>query len=240
MARIVKEKEYAEKRSEILDVAQRMVYTKGYEQMTIQDILDGLQISKGAFYHYFDSKQAVLEALIERMTQEGVELITPVVKDPELPALEKFARFFNVAAKWKADQKPFMMAIMRVWYADDNALVRQKVSAMGVERVAPLLSEIIRQGIAEKVFMPTFPDLVASVAMVLLLGMGDAVGMQLLSDEPADGMLERIVNIKNVYTDAVERLLGTSAGTLNLADIEILRLWIEEPSEVSESSVIQP
>ena len=71
MARIVKEQAYAVKRNEILDVAQRLVYTKGYEQMTIQDILDGLPISKGAFYHYFDSKQALLEALIERMLKEA-------------------------------------------------------------------------------------------------------------------------------------------------------------------------
>ena len=40
MARIVKEAEYAGKRNEILDAAQRLIYTKGYEQMTVQDILD--------------------------------------------------------------------------------------------------------------------------------------------------------------------------------------------------------
>src|SRR5262245_58568880 len=55
MARVVKE--HAVRRGEILDVAQRLVYTSGYEQMTIQDMLDELQISKGAFYHYFSSKQ---------------------------------------------------------------------------------------------------------------------------------------------------------------------------------------
>ena len=38
MARTVKEEDYAVKRKEILDVAQRLVYTKGYEQMSIQDI----------------------------------------------------------------------------------------------------------------------------------------------------------------------------------------------------------
>ena len=65
MARIVKEP--AVRRNEILDAAQRLVYRKGYEQMTIQDILDDLHLSKGAFYHYFDSKQSLLEALIERM-----------------------------------------------------------------------------------------------------------------------------------------------------------------------------
>jgi hypothetical protein len=40
-----------------VETSQGLVYTKGYEQMTIQDILDDLQISKGAFYHYFGSKK---------------------------------------------------------------------------------------------------------------------------------------------------------------------------------------
>src|SRR5215831_16667548 len=71
MARIVKEP--AVRRNEILDVAQRLVYTKGYEQMTIQDIVDDLQLSKGAFYHYFDSKQALLEALVQRLLDQMVE-----------------------------------------------------------------------------------------------------------------------------------------------------------------------
>src|SRR6266481_3196300 len=84
MARIVKEEAYAVKRNEILDVAQRLVYTKGYEQMTIQDILDELQISKGAFYHYFDSKQALLEAVIERIGEEAEPLVLSIVDDPEL------------------------------------------------------------------------------------------------------------------------------------------------------------
>ncbi|MEO8612545.1 MAG: helix-turn-helix domain-containing protein, partial [Chloroflexota bacterium] len=62
MVRVVKEQDYAEKRNEILDTAQRLVFSKGYERLTIQDILQALNISKGALYHYFDSKQAVLEA----------------------------------------------------------------------------------------------------------------------------------------------------------------------------------
>ena len=39
MARIVNEEEYSLRRNEILDSAQQFVYAKGYEQMTIQDIL---------------------------------------------------------------------------------------------------------------------------------------------------------------------------------------------------------
>ena len=71
MPRVVKEDDYAARRNEILAVARKLVYTKGYEEMSIQDILDEMKISKGAFYHYFDSKPALLEALIDRMGDEA-------------------------------------------------------------------------------------------------------------------------------------------------------------------------
>ena len=72
MARILKEEEYNAKRNKILDFAQGLVYSRGYAHMTIQDILDGLKISRGALYHYFDSKDALLEALVDRMGKTAV------------------------------------------------------------------------------------------------------------------------------------------------------------------------
>jgi len=89
MARTVKEQEYAEKRNEILAAGQRLIYTKGYERMTIQDILADLRISSGAFYHYFDSKPAVLKAFIERIKEEAEKPLLPIIHDPHLPAIEK-------------------------------------------------------------------------------------------------------------------------------------------------------
>src|SRR5215218_8567229 len=123
MARSVNETEYAARRNAILDVALRLVYTKGYDQMAIQDILDELQISKGAFYHYFDSKPALLEALTERLGQEALQLLNPIVQDPHLPAIEKLQRFFDTAVRWKTARKTFMIELVRVWYTDHNAIV---------------------------------------------------------------------------------------------------------------------
>src|SRR5919204_3346182 len=102
MARILKKEEHTAKRNEILDVALRLVYSKGYDKMTIQDILDELRISKGAFYHYFDSKADVLEALVERMVVEQVEpLLFSIVQDPHLTALEKLQGYFDTSVRWK-------------------------------------------------------------------------------------------------------------------------------------------
>jgi AcrR family transcriptional regulator len=234
MARIVNEAEYAARRNAILDVAQRLVYTKGYDQMAIQDILDELQISKGAFYHYFDSKPALLEALIERMQQEALGLLTPIVQDPQLSALEKLQRFFDTAVQWKTARKGFLLELLRVWYADHNAIVRQKMMAMMSKRTIPLLIEIFDQGIREGVFKISFPDQLGAIYVSLMQGIGDGFAELLLTDEPQGDELQRAERLVAAYTDTLERVLGAPAGSLHLIDTESLKEWFVSASGYAE------
>lgn len=240
MARIVKEEEYAARRNEILDVAQRLVYTKGYEQMTIQDILDDLHISKGAFYHYFDSKGAVLEALVERMVVvEVIPLLMPIMQDPHLTALEKLNRYFDTAVRWKTAKKTFMLELLRVWLADENAIVRQKLFTMSVKRVTPLLTEIIRQGIQEGVFTTSYPDQVCHVINYILQGLGDTIIELLLSSETnrdAARIESGVTAYSAALTDALERVLGAPRGSLNLIDPETMKEWFVSPNDTMSVS----
>ena len=231
MARIVKEEEYAEKRKAILDVAQRLIYSKGYEQMTIQDMLDDLQISKGAFYHYFDSKQAVLEAVVERMGEEGLQLLVPIVHDPALPALDKFQRYIAVANQWKVGRKAFFLALLRVWLTDDNAIVRQKLRATGIGKLAPLLTTIIRQGIQEGVITATYPDQMGEVLAALTQDAGEAIGALILSFDAERDDMQHVERTVAVYTEAFERVLGVAAGSLSLIDDQTLQEWLIAPIE---------
>ena len=225
MPRVVKEHEYAAKRGEILDTAQRLVAVKGYEQMTIQDILDDLRISKGAFYHYFASKPDVLEAIIERMLGEAEQLLDAIVHDPDLPVLEKFGRFFAVAARWKSARKSLIVDLVHVWYNDDNAIVRQKLRSYRGRRIAPMITTMIHQGIREGVFSTPYPDDVGEVFMDLLEDFGDRFGELLLSGQPEPDSA-RIERAAAVYTDALERILGAPPGSLQLVDSETIQEWV--------------
>ena len=240
MTRVVKE--YTVRRNEILDAAQQLIYTKGYEQMTVQDILDALQISKGAFYHYFDSKQALLEAMVERIGVEAVELLLPIVHDPRLPALEKLQRYLATANRWKIGQKAFFLALLRVWFTDDNAIVRQKLRAIGIREIAPLLAEIIRQGVQEGVMKVSFPDQLGEVIATLAQDAGEAVGALILSFDAERDDIQRVERTVAVYTDAFERLLGVPAGSLTLVDDQTLKEWLISVKENTEASsaIVQP
>jgi AcrR family transcriptional regulator len=226
MPRIVKEEAYLARRNEILDVAQRLIYTTGYEQMSIQDILGELHISKGAFYHYFASKQAMLEALIERMQVDAEALIHPIFQDETLSAIEKLQRFFTTSARWKTEHKGFVLALMRAWYKDENAIVRQKVVAFGMQRTIPLLAGVIQQGIGEGGFTTAYADVVGEVVMCLTMGLGDALSTLLLNYEPerSDVCIERTVA---GYSDALERVLGAPAGSLLLVDAKAMQVWVD-------------
>src|SRR3979490_513650 len=152
MARTVNATLHTVRRDAFLDVAQRLVQTKGYEAMSIQDVLDELDASKGAFYHYFDSKQALLEAVVERFADGAMATVVPILGDPDLPALRKLEGVFAGIARWKAESKELVLAIMEVWNSDSNALVRDKLRRMTVRRLVPLLSAVVEQGTQEGVF----------------------------------------------------------------------------------------
>src|SRR4029077_14184009 len=105
MARTLNPTLHTVRRDAFLDVAQRFVQTKGFDAMSIQDVLDELDASKGAFYHYFDSKQALLEAVVDRFADAAMATIDPILNDADLPAARKLERIFSGIASFKAQQK---------------------------------------------------------------------------------------------------------------------------------------
>ncbi|HEX6123636.1 MAG TPA: TetR/AcrR family transcriptional regulator [Ktedonobacterales bacterium] len=230
MARLTKEEVYATRRNAILDAAQRLIYAKGYEQMTIQDLLDELGISKGAFYHYFDAKPELLEALVERMREQTEALILPIARDPQLPALEKLRRLFPTLARWKSARKEFLLGLLPVLYADENAIFRQKTLTLAHSMLGPPLTEIIRQGVAEDVLTTAYPDQIGSVVVSLLWGMGETVAEVILAgglqhDGLAPATRPTLERMFAAYTEALERILGAPPGSFPLMEPGTLDEW---------------
>jgi len=239
MARILKKDEHTAKRNEILDASLRLIYSKGYEKMTIQDILDQLKISKGAFYHYFNSKADVLEAVVEHMVVEQVEpLLLSAVHDPRLTALEKLQRYFDTAVRWKTSEKALMLELLRVWYSDENVLARQKMMALMVKYVTPLFMEIIHQGVQDGDFTMPYPEYASQVIINLVQPLGDTFARMILSDEMKNSnSLQEAQTLILAYNDALERILGAPNGSIHLMDAGALKEWFPPKDTLQEASM---
>lgn len=237
MARTVNQEEYLAKRNEILDIAQQLVQRKGYEEMSIQDILDALHISKGAFYHYFPSKPALLEALVERICEGVEQILCRVLALEGQSTLEKLNYFFAVIAQWKTREKELHLSLIRVHYTDENALMREKMRVAMTRQLGKRMDALLAQGVATGEFSPAYPDRVGELFMLLIQDMNDTVARQLLDSETENGSLKAIMKTYGAFGDVMERILGLAPGSLVIADEAMLNEWMTAGKVLGASSV---
>jgi AcrR family transcriptional regulator len=222
VARTVNVAEHAARRDEILDAAQRLIMSTGYERLTVQDILDDLQISKGAFYHYFDSKPTVMAALTGRLVSDSERALAPIVEDPRMGALEKLQAFFGEIIRWKSERQNLLVAMLPVWYASDNVAFRLLVDRESAQRLAPLLSAIVGQGVDEGQFATAYPEQAGAIIFAIAQALQDAMAQRLLAAPNVRDM----VNTHGAHMEAIERYLGVPDGTLNRVDAREVKRWI--------------
>lgn len=234
MARTVDEEAHALRRDEFLDAAQRLLESKGYERMSIQDVLTDVGASKGAFYHYFDSKQSLVAAVMERLADAVAARLAPVARGPD-GALDKLGHFFAALGRWKAGRRELLVALVRVWQSDDNAVVRQKLRPGIADRVAPLLAVVVEQGVREGTFSATHPAQTARVVVSLVQDLNDRLATLFLAAEPGRDDWPTVRDTVDAYTDAVTRVLGAPTGSVPLADPAVLRPWFVSPDHESEA-----
>ena len=215
MARQVKPDEHAARRRQILDAAAELLRDKGYDRMTIEDVLAKTGMSKGALYHYFRSKYALLEGVVEAMGEGALRDMRAIVEDPELGAIDKLHAYFRTEQAWKSVNVPTVSTIMRL-ARDDNAQLRQKLSRESMRTTAPLLEAIIRQGCDEGVFDTGHPH----EASLIVTGMGLHLADAFTDAIEADGNVGADISGPHVrrvlaaYVDAFERILGAPSGAL--------------------------
>jgi AcrR family transcriptional regulator len=225
VARTLNPAVYTVKREAFVDAGLRLMQARGYEQMSIQDVLDALQASRGAFYHYFDSKQALLEAMVDRIADGALAAIAPIVDDPKLPAIEKLERFFGGIAQFKTERKALMLEFIKVWISDDNAIVREKVRRTLVDRVAVVLARIVEQGIAEEVFATESPGETALILMMVMTGFQDTATDLFLARQANTISYEDAVRTMSTFVRVFERILGAGKGSISMVDQQTLREW---------------
>jgi AcrR family transcriptional regulator len=214
-------------RDDFVDAAQRLIQAKGYEPMSIEDVLRETGVSKGAFYHYFRSKAELLDAVVDRFADTAVARLTGLAETKGLTATERLQRFFSGTMAWKTAHRQVLLELLRVWQSDDNAVVREKLRRNNVRRITPLLARILRDGREPGEFTTSDPEQAATVAASLILATADALGERILAHRPGDeDDARQVLRVARAYSDGLERVVGARPGSLTIADEPMLRAWL--------------
>lgn len=225
MARTIDLAAHAVRREAFVATATTLFQTRGYEQTSIQDILDELGMSRGAFYHYFDSKGALLDGVVEQMVDDAMASVGPQLSDPGLNAVAKLRTLFSGIAAWKTEHAELTLAIAEVWLSDHNVLVRDRFRKVVVEQLMPPLGAILRQGVAEGAFAVDDPEGTAQVLAALLPGLGLMSSELFMARRAGTITYAQAVRPLEAMAAAMDRILGAAPGTFPRTDEHVLRTW---------------
>ena len=147
-------KEASERKNEILDVAERLFYERGYDNTSTNDILAEIGIARGTLYYHFKSKEDILDAMIERVLNKTISNAKKVALDESIPVLKRLT--LTVIAS-NVDTKAGDVIIEQA-HKPQNALMHFKIQEMFTNQLVPLYVKIINDGIKENLMYTEYPE----------------------------------------------------------------------------------
>lgn len=220
-------KEYDERLKEILTTARELFFTKGYDATSINDIISAIGIAKGTFYHYFDSKEDLIVALADQITDEAVAIIKSITDDPSLGAREKFQQVFAQTGSWKVDNKEMMLELLQVMYDPNNTRLFKTLNTLTLTKATPYFARIIKQGIAEDEWNTRYPDEMARILFHMGFGISEQFRTGFLNlmqapEEDKQDILEDLRQKIEAYEYAISRLVGAETDSLDLINFDLV------------------
>ena len=162
---MARNKHSEETASLILDVAFRLFIEKGYERTSIQDIIDNLGgLSKGAIYHHFRSKEDILVAVTDRMTEESNKMLVEIRDRTDITGKEKLKAIFKESVLRHVQDDIFTVAPD----LSNNPSLFVSIFRETVNLAAPYyIQPIIEQGISDGSIQTDYPAELAELIIIV-------------------------------------------------------------------------
>ncbi|KEQ24418.1 TetR/AcrR family transcriptional regulator [Paenibacillus tyrfis] len=203
MPRIAKDPQ--ERRKEILDAAEELFRQKGYEHTSTIDIVKKMKVAQGTLYYYFESKEALADALVDRQLGYIYGMFARVAYAPGLSAYHKIAWVMA----FELDDPYGHNEMFSYLHHPNNAVLRRKADIQMICRFTSIIADIITQGNEEQLFSVSNPTLIAEF---FLTSFHQWINPSLF-DWTKEERIVRITAIQPV----LEGLFGVPPGTFELA-----------------------
>ena len=157
------------KHDKILDALQELMEDRDIQSVSVSEIAQKAGIGKGSIYYYFPSKDAILDALIERNYEKPLEFAQTLARQTDVPPFTRMAMLFQACRTSSSEFR-------RQKSTDDStpdsfhetAYIHQKYLKHLIAQLKPALTEIIQQGIDAGEIHFEYPAALAEIVLIVL------------------------------------------------------------------------
>ena len=157
------------KYEQILDALQNLMESRSIQSISVSEIAQTAGMGKGSIYYYFPSKDAILDALIERNYEKPLETAKTLAGQTEISPFTRMAMIFQACRSSSSEflrqeeKEPVSLT-----GAQEHAFIHQKYMAHLISELKPVLAEIIRQGIESGEIHFSDPAALAEIVLIVL------------------------------------------------------------------------
>lgn len=154
---------------DILAAALRVFSERGFAASRLDDVAREAGVSKAALYLYFESKQAIFEALVRSAVVPNVERLEALVAGWQGSAADLLRTLVQSIAKLVVDGEVASFPKLIIAEASNFPDLAKLYRTAVIERTLGLLGSIVKRGIDAGEFRPTDPALAARLVIAPIL-----------------------------------------------------------------------
>ncbi len=193
-----------DKKNLILDSTEKLMSIMPDSEITINMIAKNAGIGKGSIYYYFQSKDEILDAVIERCYKKALhEYFSDI--NVHLTALEKICCLFQSIIKKEFHDNQQNLIIML--HLHDDLMLHNKMKLVALEEVSPVLADLLKQGTEEGTISTDTPEESAEMIVAVITFLFDT------SVFPTDD--KKNLNKLRLFAKVLETCLHTEEGSFD-------------------------
>lgn len=144
-----------ERREEIINAALELFQTKEYDKTTMQELMDKLNIAKGTIYHYFASKEELLEAVVEDIVDKELKKKEALIKSSGFRGLNALQKMQTLATSDTLAEEHEQ--ILEKLHHPGNTIMHARQLGRYLTKLAPLYADVIEEGCTQGIFTTDHP-----------------------------------------------------------------------------------
>ena len=154
------QKDFAPRKEKLIQIALDQFLEKGYENTTITDLQKAFGLTKGGMYHYFTSKEEILDTVIEKGIGDWIDEVRNHIM--ELPAEDRLMYLF-----FTDTANSFSSQLLQYSRSGDSSIVTYKLREQRMKMSVPLVTEIIKQYVDSGFYTCDYPEEIAEILLML-------------------------------------------------------------------------
>lgn len=195
-------------REKIIHTAYKLFAQKGFEKTTVNDIIHEAGASKGGFYHHFESKDAVMEAITLNLTDEVISRYHEIRDANPTSAIDEFNNVFMFVNQAKTDRVAKWNEFNAIYSFSKSHIFIRKMAERFEKSTAELYKSIIDRGVEEGVFNTNHPNHLAGMWTREILRLYSLMPHIIIPDGTVSK--EEFISLLDYSETLINRELGTN------------------------------